>query len=102
MKGRTRGAIVGFWSRGEAGHFVHLNAAIAVTLRAPYFEGLEQEEAVELIIKYVDELDNIDLSTRLANNNADIYRITRNSANRIWRANGAQVKPRCQQENGGR
>ncbi len=91
MKGRTRGAIVGFWSRGEAGHFVHLNAAIAVTLRALYFEGLEQEEAVELIIKYVDELDNIDLSTRLANNNADIYRITRNSANRIWRANGAQV-----------
>jgi hypothetical protein len=50
MKGRTRQAIIGFWERGEAGHFKHLNAAIAVTLRALYFEGLGQDEAVDLVI----------------------------------------------------
>lgn len=91
MKGRTRGAIIGFWGRNEPGHFAHLNAAIAVTLRALCFEGLSQDEAVDLVISYVDELANPDLSSRLVDNRADIYRAIRRSANRIWQDNGGQV-----------
>jgi hypothetical protein len=91
MKGRTRGAIVGFWGRSEPGHFVHLNAAIAVTLRALYFEGLSQNEAVDLVIRYVDELTNPDLSSRLANNKSAIHEVIRRDANKIWDNNGGQV-----------
>ena len=91
MKGRTRGAIMGFWLRGEAGHFNHLNAAIAVTLRALFFEGLGENEAVDLVIKYVDELDNLDLSARLGNNKSAIYEVIRRDANRIWDNNGGQA-----------
>ena len=58
LRGRTRGSLVGFWGRGEAKHFPHLNAAVAVTLRALYFEGLSQDEAVDLVIRYVDGLPN--------------------------------------------
>lgn len=91
VKGRTRGAIIGFWGRGETGHFRHLNAAVAVTLRALYFEGQSQDEAVDLVISYVDGLDNSELSSRLPNNKSDIYRVIRSSANRIWDSNGGQV-----------
>jgi hypothetical protein len=91
MKGRTREAIIGFWGRGETGHFPHLNAAVAVTLRALYFEGLSQDEAVDLVISYVDGLTNSELSSRLPNIKSDIYRVIRSSANRIWDSNGGQV-----------
>lgn len=91
MKGRTRGAIVGFWLRGETGHFRHLNAAIAVTLRALYFEGLSEDEAVDLLIKYVDELDTPDLSSRLANNKSAIHEVIRRDAIKIWNGNGGQA-----------
>lgn len=88
MTGRTRGAI---WLRGEPGHFVHLNAAIAVTLRALYFEGLTEDEAVDLVIKYVDELTNLDLSSRLVDNKSAIHDVVRRDANKIWDNNSGQV-----------
>ena len=91
MKGRTRGALIAFWGQGETGKFFHLNAAIAVTLRALYFEGLSHDEAVDVVISYVDALTNPDLSSRLVDNRAEIYRVVRGSANRIWQANGGQV-----------
>lgn len=90
MKGRTRQAIIGFWERGEVGHFKHLNAAIAVTLRALFFEGLGQDEAVSLVIRYVDELPNGGLSSRLANNKAAIHRVIRRDADKTWQDNGGQ------------
>jgi hypothetical protein len=68
-----------------------LNSAIAVTLRAMFFEGLSQEEAVGQVITYVDGLTNAELSSRLANNRTDIYRVIRATANRIWQDNGGQV-----------
>jgi hypothetical protein len=84
LKGRTRGAIVGFWRRGEAGHFSHLNAAIVVTLRALHAEGLALPEAVSLVKQYVDELPNNDLSSRLSSNKADIYRVIEADVQKIW------------------
>lgn len=98
MKGRTRQAIIGFWKKNEPGHFAHLNAAIAVTLRAMFFEGLSQDEAVDLVISYVDGLTNLDLSSRLANNKADIYRVIRQDANRIWDNNGGQIDNQASSE----
>ena len=50
LRGRTRRAIVGCWRKNEPGHFDHLNAAIAVTLRALYFEGLSQDKAGDVVI----------------------------------------------------
>lgn len=91
LKGRTRGAIIGFWGRGEAGHFAHLNTAITVTLRAIYFEGLSQGEAMDLVNKYVDDLPNPELSSRLANNRSAIDGVIRRDANKIWDDNGGQV-----------
>ena len=91
MKGRTRQAIIGFWDRGESGHFKHLNAAIAVTLRSLYFEKVSQDEAIDLVIRYVDELPNPDLSSRLANNRSAIYQVIRRDANKIWQDNGGQA-----------
>jgi hypothetical protein len=94
LKGKTRGALVGFWQRGESGHFRHINAAIAVTLRALYFEGLDQDRAVELVTQYVDELPNADLSSRLTGGSSDIYRVISSDAGKIWSHNGGQ--PRSQ------
>jgi hypothetical protein len=90
LKGKTRGALIGFWQRGETGHFRHLNAAVAVTLRALCFEGLEQDEAVELVSRYVDEIPNDDLSSRLAGDRKEIYRVIGSDARTIWSNNGGQ------------
>jgi hypothetical protein len=90
LKGKVRGAIVGFWQRGEPDHFRSLNTAIAVTLRAMYFEGLRQDTSVALVSRYVDELPNKDLSSRLADGRQDIDRVIQNDAVLIWDGNGGQ------------
>ena len=90
LRGKTRRALIGVWQRGQSGHFRHLNAAIAVTLRALYFEGLDHDRAVELVARYVDELPNADLSSRLTGDRSDIYRVIGSDAKTIWSNNGGQ------------
>ena len=94
LKGKLRGALVGYWQRGEGEHFPNLNTAIAVTLRAMYFERLSQDEAVALVSQYVDDLPNKSLSSRLADNRPDIDRVIENDARTIWDGNGGQGKRR--------
>ena len=65
-----------------------------MTLRALFFEGLEQDEAVELVIKYVDQLPNLDLSSRLANNKSAIHQVIQRDSIKIWDGNGGQTNNR--------
>lgn len=91
LRKRTRGAIIGFWQRGEPGHFRHLNAAVLVTLRALHAEGLVQNEAVELLMNYVEELPNQNLSSRLPDDLPEIRRLVVRNAEKIWKS-GIQEK----------
>ena len=85
LKNRTRGAIVGYWLRGEKDLFRHLNSAILVTLRALQAEGIEKEKAVEIVANYADNLPNKDISSRLTEDFPAVVRDINRAADRVWR-----------------
>jgi hypothetical protein len=84
LKGKTRGAIIGFWQRGEPGHFVNLNSAIYVTLMALRAEGCDRKHAVDVLMQYVRELPNPELSSRLPDRMEEIEPIVERDSVKIW------------------
>lgn len=84
LKGKTRGAIVGYWLRGEAQHFRHLNAAILITMQALRAEGVNKERAVAVVNDYVDSLVNKTASTRLLSDPSAVARDINRAADRVW------------------
>ena len=84
LKNRTRPALVGFWEKGDEGHFPHLNAAVFTTLQALHAEGLTEDDAVGVVMKYVDELPNDELSSRLGSGISLIERDVIRDAKKLW------------------
>ncbi|QDU05929.1 hypothetical protein V6x_56730 [Gimesia chilikensis] len=83
LKGKTRGAIIGFWKNGNSKYFVHLNAAINTTLQALHAEGLTEEDAVDFVMGYVEELSDKTVSSRL-DNIPEVRRVAERTARKIW------------------
>ena len=91
LKGKTRKAIVGFWQNGEETHFLHLNSAINTTLGALQAEGMTEDDAVDVVFSFAEDIPNKDISSRLTGDLKAVHKeITRN-AKRIW-ANPANSK----------
>lgn len=84
LKGKTRGAIIGFWQRGEPGHFENINSAIYITLMALRAEGGDRKQAVDVVMQYVRDLPNTNLSSRLPDRLPEIERIVERDSLKIW------------------
>lgn len=84
LKGKTRGAIIGFWQRGEPGHFGNLNSAIYVTLMALRAEGCDRKHAVDVVMQYVRDLPNPNLSSRLPDRLSEIEPIVERDSVKLW------------------
>ena len=80
LKGKTRQAIVGFWMHGEGYHFQHLNAAILTALGAIHAEGLSEDEAIEIMMQYVEDIPNKGISSRLS---GDLGLVTKRSPDKL-------------------
>lgn len=85
LRGKTRQAIVGYWLRGEAQHFRHLNSAILVTMRALQAEGVNKDRAVEIVTGYAEDLPNKEVSSRLTGDVAGVRRDIIRAAEEVWR-----------------
>ncbi|WP_197996886.1 hypothetical protein [Gimesia chilikensis] len=83
LKGKTRGAIVGFWKDGNLEYFIHLNSAINTTLHAMRAEGLSEEDAVDVVMSYVEGLPDKTVSSRL-DDLPEVRRVAERTANKIW------------------
>lgn len=84
LKGRARGKLIGFWRDGDASAFQHINAAILVTLRFLHAEGLSEENAVSVVSNYVDNLPNLEISSRQGTRVSEIYAEVRRCVKRVW------------------
>ncbi|QGQ22374.1 hypothetical protein F1728_06660 [Gimesia benthica] len=96
LKGKTRGAIVGFWENGKSEYFIHLNAAINTTLQAMHAEGLAEEDAVDVVMSYVEDLPDKTVSSRL-DDLPEVRRVAERTARKIW-SSPIPVKWRKSQE----
>jgi hypothetical protein len=66
-----------------------LNAWIGMTARALFHWPVDEEDAVALIERYIDELPDVSFSDRLSGGNrAEVSRVVRNSIKRVYRSNG--------------
>ncbi|QDU50509.1 hypothetical protein [Gimesia panareensis] len=83
LKGKTRGAIVGFWENGNVEYFIHLNAAINTTLQALHAEGLAEQDAVDVVMGYVEDLPDKSVSSRL-DDLPEVRRVAERTARKIW------------------
>ncbi|MEW4454530.1 hypothetical protein AB1L30_17775 [Bremerella sp. JC817] len=86
LRGKTRGAFVNLWAKAELGQFAHFNAGIYVTLGALHAQGVSEDDAVEIVMRFVDELPDVSICSRLPDNrktvDADIRRIARG----VWQS----------------
>ena len=85
LRGRTRGALIKLWTKSELGPFEHFNAGVLVTLRCLHAQGISEEDAVQIVMRFVDELPDASICSRLSGKrnlvDADICR----DARKVWK-----------------
>ncbi|MBX3444359.1 MAG: hypothetical protein KF774_18300 [Planctomyces sp.] len=86
LRGKTRGELLNLWTKAELGLFAHFNAGLYVTLGALHAQGVGEDDAVEIVMRFVDELPDVSICSRLPDNrktvDADIRRIARG----VWQS----------------
>jgi hypothetical protein len=92
MKGQYRQKLVAFWT-GKESQPDSLNQQIVLLARVlPFY--LDEEKAVELVERYIDELPDQSFSDRLAAGNRDeVSRIVRETVKQVYHDNGGQNDP---------
>ncbi len=83
MRGKTRGALIGYWLRSEP-QFPNLNSALLVLLKLLRAEGLDRATAAETAMRYVRELSNPRLSSRLLDGLDKIDHVIHRNIDQIW------------------
>ena len=83
LRGKTRGAIIAYWLRSEP-QFRDLNTAVLVLLRCMRAEGLDRTTASEIAMRYVRELTNLSLSSRLVDGLDQIDHLIQRNIDQIW------------------
>jgi hypothetical protein len=93
MKGRYAQVLADFWS-GRLVVADTLNTGIRLlALPLPYYLR-DEEEAIALIEKYLDELPDCSFSDRLSGGDrAEVSRIVRNTVRQVYDGNGGQPDP---------
>jgi hypothetical protein len=91
MKGRFAQFLTDFWT-GKDCPADSLNQAIVLLARLlPYYLDDEQQ-ALDLIEQYIDQLPSHDFSDRLTNGNRkEVSRVIRNTVHTVYDANGGQT-----------
>lgn len=86
LRGRTRGALIKLWTKSELGPFEHFNAGVLVTLRGLHAQGISEEDAIQIVMRFVDELPDSSICSRLSGKrnlvDADICR----DARKVWQS----------------
>ncbi|WP_166831594.1 hypothetical protein [Thalassoroseus pseudoceratinae] len=84
LRGKTRGELVKLWNDADLGLFANFNAGIYITLSVLHAQGDSEVEAVETVMRFVDELPDVSVCSRLPDQrekvDTDICRIARG----IW------------------
>ena len=83
MRGKTRGAIIAYWLRSEP-QFPNLNTALLVLLGLLRAESLDKTTASEIAMRYVRELTNLSLSSRLIDGLDKIDYLIKRNIDQIW------------------
>jgi hypothetical protein len=93
MKGRYAQVLSDFWS-GRLNVADTLNTGIRLlALPLPYYLA-DQQEAIDLIEKYIADLADVSFSDRLsAGNTAEVSRIVANTVRQVYEGNGGQPDP---------
>lgn len=93
MKGQFAPKLVGFWT-GANTPPDSLNQGIVLLARVLPFYLDNEEDAVDLIDRYIDELPDVSFSDRLTSGNrAEASRVVRNTVKTVYQANGGQADP---------
>jgi hypothetical protein len=92
MKGRYSQVLADFW-QGRLAVPDTLNTGIRLlALPLPYY--LDEDEAIELIERFVDELPDVTFSDRLTcGDRPEVSRIIRNTVRQVYNGNGGQPDP---------
>jgi hypothetical protein len=98
MKGCYAQVLTDFWS-GRLNVADSLNTGIRLlALPLPYYLD-DQEEAIALIERYIDELPDVSFSSRLSSGNrAEVSRIVANTVKKVYEGNGGQPDPEASSE----
>jgi hypothetical protein len=98
MQGRFAQVLVDFWS-GRLSVPDTLNTGIRLlALPLPYYLD-DQEEAIQLIEQYIDDLPDVSFSSRLsAGDRAEVSRIVANMVRQVYEGNGGQPDPEASSE----
>jgi hypothetical protein len=98
MKGCYAQVLTDFWS-GRLNVADTLNTGIRLlALPLPYYLD-DQEEAIDLVERYIDDLPDVSFSSRLsAGNRADVSRIVANTVRQVYEGNGGQPDPEASSE----
>jgi len=98
MKGQFAQKLVAFWT-GKDTPPDSLNQWIGMTARVlPYYLDA-QDDAIELIEKYIDELPDVTFSDRLSGGKrAEVRRVIRATVKTVYRSNGYQRDPETSTE----
>lgn len=93
MKGQFRQKLVEFWT-GANTPPDSLNQGIVLLARVLPFYLDNEEDAVALIERYIDDLADWSFSDRLSSGNrAEVSRVVRNTVKTVYRSNGGQADP---------
>jgi hypothetical protein len=98
MKGRYAQVLTDFWS-GRLNVADTLNTGIRLlALPLPYYLD-DQEEAIDLIERYIDDLPDVSFSSRLSSGNrAEVSRIVERTVKQVYEGNGGQPDPEASSE----
>ena len=91
MKGNFRKNLVEFWT-GKVTPKGVLNSWIKMLARSLKFE-VSQDQAVEVIERYCDELPDKSISSRLSGNRAELSRYIASVVKNVYHGNGYQPDP---------
>jgi hypothetical protein len=72
------------WTKAELGLFEHFNAGVMVTLKALHAQGVSEDDAVETVMRYVNELPDVSICSRLPDNREKVDEDIRRIARGIW------------------
>lgn len=86
LRGRTRGELVKLWTNAELGLFEHFNAGVMVTLKGLHAQGVSEDDAVEIVMGFVDELPDVSICSRLPDQRAKVDADIRRIARGIWQS----------------
>ncbi|MBY0522780.1 MAG: hypothetical protein K2R98_05260 [Gemmataceae bacterium] len=93
MKGQFAQKLVAFWTGADTPPD-SLNPWIGMTARVLPFYLDDQEDAVALIERYIDELPDVSFSDRLSGGRrAEVSRVIRATVKTVYRSNGYQDDP---------